>query len=371
MYLERLEVQGFKTFAQKTVLKFPQPNKERHSVTSIVGPNGSGKSNLSDAIRWALGEQSLKILRGKKSEDVIFSGSIGRARSGFAEVSLTFNNEDGAMPIDFKEVTMTRKLHRDGTSAYLLNGQGTRLSDIHLLLAQANVGQRSYSVVGQGMVDHILVATPEERKAFFDDATGVRQFQLKRHEAMLKLKRTYENLTEVELVLNEISPRLRSLKRQVNRLEKREQVETELAELQHNYYSTLWTDLQTNLKTTREQFNQLDAKYRAAENKLKSYERKSTEMEGAEDGKENVDSGLAELQGEYRRQQAERSGMRDKEFEIQKQIELKKVQAEAKWTPLPLPDIIKELDRFIQRDIEFHIFDFFGEYVLGIAGIFG
>ncbi len=348
MYLERLEVQGFKTFAQKTVLKFPKPGKNRHSVTSIVGPNGSGKSNLSDAIRWALGEQSLKILRGKKSEDVIFSGSIGRTRAGFAEVSLTFNNEDGAMPIDFKEVTITRKLHRDGTSAYLLNGQGTRLSDIHLLLAQANVGQRSYSVVGQGMVDHILVATPEERKAFFDDATGVRQFQLKRHEAMLKLKRTYENLTEVELVLNEISPRLRSLKRQVKRLEKREQIEAELTALQHNYYSTLWSDLQTQLKTTREKFNQIDAKYRAAENKLKSYERKSAEMEEQEglEGTEDQEGseGLARLQNEYRRLQAERSKIRDQEFEIQKKIELKKVQAEARWTPLPLPDIIKELE---------------------------
>lgn len=352
MYLERLEVQGFKTFAQKTVLKFPKPNKERHSVTSIVGPNGSGKSNLSDAIRWALGEQSLKILRGKKSEDIIFSGSIGRARAGFAEVSLTFNNEGGVMPIDFKEVTITRKLHRDGTSAYLINGQGTRLSDIHLLLAQANVGQRSYSVIGQGMVDHILVATPEERKVFFDDATGVRQFQLKRHEAMLKLKRTYENLTEVELVLNEIAPRLRSLKRQVNRLEKREQIESELANLQHNYYSTLWSELQTNLKSTREKFNQLDAKYRAAENKLKSFERKSSEMEEQEglEGREGSE-GLARLQNEYRRLQAERSKMRDKEFEIQKQIELKKVQAEAKWTPLPLPDIIKELES-ITADLE-------------------
>ena len=194
MFLQKLELQGFKTFAKKTSLAFHGPKSGDHALTTIVGPNGSGKSNLADAIRWALGEQSLKLLRGKLAEDVIFAGAEGKARAGFAEVSLTFNNEDHTMPIEFTEVTITRRLYRDGTSEYLMNGSAARLQDIQLLLAQANVGQRSYSVIAQGMIDHVLVASPEERKDFFDDATGVKQFQIKRHQAMLKLKRTYENL---------------------------------------------------------------------------------------------------------------------------------------------------------------------------------
>src|SRR3989338_5724536 len=223
MYLEKLELQGFKTFAKKTALMFPRPKNSHKPLTCIVCPNCSGKSNIADGIRWALGEQSLKLLRGKKSEDIIFSGSEGKGRAGFAEVVMTFNNQDGAMPIDFSEVVISRRLYRDGESEYQLNGKSARLSDIQLLLAEANVGQRSYSVVGQGMVDHILIASPEERKDFFDDATGVRQFQIKRREALLKLKRTHENLVDIEMLLNEIEPRMRSLKRQVSRLEQREE----------------------------------------------------------------------------------------------------------------------------------------------------
>ncbi|KKW31676.1 MAG: Chromosome partition protein Smc, partial [Candidatus Uhrbacteria bacterium GW2011_GWA2_52_8d] len=170
MHLTKLELQGFKTFAKKTELSFLPPSSQRCPITAVVGPNGSGKSNLADAIRWVLGEQSLKLLRGKESQDVIFSGSEGKGRAGFAQVSLSLNNEDGSMPIDYTHVTITRRLYRDGTSEYLLNESPVRLADIQLLLAQANVGQRSYSVVGQGMIDHILVSTPEERKSFFDDA---------------------------------------------------------------------------------------------------------------------------------------------------------------------------------------------------------
>ncbi|MCH8049659.1 AAA family ATPase, partial [Patescibacteria group bacterium] len=215
MYLTRLELQGFKTFAKKTAIEFPGPKNSKNALTVIVGPNGSGKSNLADAIRWCLGEQSMKQLRGKKTEDLIFSGAKGRGRAGFAEVTLTFNNENRAMDIDFAEVTITRRFYRDGDSSYLLNGKTTRLQDIQLLLADAGIGQRTYSVIGQGMIDHVLTASPEERKIFFDDATGVRGLQLKRHQSMLKLNKASENLMEVEMLLAEIEPRLRSLKRQV------------------------------------------------------------------------------------------------------------------------------------------------------------
>ena len=343
MYIEKLEIQGFKTFAKKSVLTFPGPKKDKRPGTVvIVGPNGSGKSNLADAIRWVLGEQSLKLLRGKKSEDIVFSGSASKARSGFAEVSLTLNNEDRAMPIEYSQVTITRRLFRDGENEYLLNDTKVRLSDIQLLLAQANVGQRSYSVIGQGMVDHILISSPEERKAFFDDATGVKQFQLKRHESMLKLKRTYENLSEVEMVLQEIEPRLKSLKRQVSRLEKRSAIEQELSLKEIDYYGTLWWKLNDQLTTSRSRHEKINQEKEIVkkdlstiENKVETYEKEQTN---------HKDDQTFALQRQYRDKQKTKAQLRDKQFEIQKQIELNKVKAQSTWSPLPLNKIIDELE---------------------------
>ncbi|MBI4599210.1 chromosome segregation protein SMC [Candidatus Uhrbacteria bacterium] len=349
MHLARLELHGFKTFAQKTGLVFPSTSANGgNAITCIVGPNGSGKSNVADAIRWALGEQSLKLLRGKQSQDVIFSGSAGRGRAGFAEVSLTFDNRERAMPIDFAEVVITRRLYRDGESAYLLNGTETRLSDIRLLLAEANVGQQSYSVIGQGMVDHILLATPEERKAFFDDATGVKPLQLKRHEAMLKLKRTYENLEEVEMLLRELEPRLKSLKRQVNRLEKRGEVEAELRSLQTTYYGSLWWNVQDELLQARGKHQTVGHELAQAQTRIQEAEGRLASAE-AEDDRPPEDAGLLALQKTYRELQQERTRLRDEEFELQRQLELAKVRAQSNWAPLPLSKIIAEVED-IHRD---------------------
>ncbi len=346
MYLTKLELQGFKTFAKKTQLTFLPPRKDAFPITSIVGPNGSGKSNLADAIRWVLGEQSLKLLRGKKSEDVIFSGSNGRSRSGMAEVSMTFNNEKGLMPIDYTEVVITRRLYRDGSSEYLLNESKVRLADIHLLLAQANVGQRSYSVIGQGMIDHILVSTPEERKAFFDDATGVRQFQIKRHESVLKLKRTLANLADVEMLLREIEPRLRSLKRQANRLEKRGEVETKLHFLEMNYYGSQWWQLVDKLTVVKRDFDQATEKIRTERTELKELEVQVEKIEKT-DVKDD-DSGLQTLQQTYRETQRKRDALRSEQFKIEKEIELTKVRAQSNWAPLPLVKIMDEIGMIVE-----------------------
>lgn len=341
MFLSKLEVQGFKTFAKKTSLSFLPPTGDRYPLTSIVGPNGSGKSNLADAIRWVLGEQSMKLLRGKKSEDVIFSGSEGRGRSGFSEVSITLNNEDKMMPIDYSEVTITRRLYRDGNSEYLLNEGAARLADIQLLLAQANVGQRSYSVIGQGMIDHILVSTPEERKSFFDDATGVKPLQLKRHDAILKLKRTLENLTDVEMLVQEIEPRLRSLKRQVSRLSEREEVERELHGLETSYFGTLWWKLVDDLAGVKLQLTAIDGRVKERRDELDVIESRTKAVETSETGE---DAGLAALQKVYREKQRERDTCRQAQFQIEKEIELTKVRAQSNWAPLPLLKIVEEID---------------------------
>lgn len=251
MYLQKLELQGFKSFAHKTTLEF------NRQLTAVVGPNGSGKSNITDAIRWVLGEQSVKLLRGKRAEDVIFAGSDQKSRLGMAEVSLYLNNEDHSAPIDYSEIVVTRRVFRDGQSEYLLNGSAVRLQDIQLLLAQANFGQRTYSVIGQGMVDSILVSSPSDRKEFFEEATGVKQYQLKREQSITKLTATYENLEQAAALMNEIEPRLRSLTRQVKRLERREELERDLRELQKSYYRYRYNELERRRQTTDEQFQEL------------------------------------------------------------------------------------------------------------------
>ncbi len=215
MYLEKLEVQGFKSFANKNKLVFSGLlNKEKKGMTVIVGPNGSGKSNIADAVRWVLGEQSTKLLRSKKSEDVIFSGSDKKSRLNMAEVSLFLNNEEGRYwkknnqnkevdnidaLLSLPEIIITRRVFRDGNSEYLINNNKVRLSDVQMFLAKANFGQKTYSVIGQGMVENFLNTSPSERKAFFDEATGVKQYQIKRDISLNKLENSQENLSKVVL----------------------------------------------------------------------------------------------------------------------------------------------------------------------------
>jgi len=277
MYLEKLEIQGFKSFANKNKLIFSGIlDNEKRGLTAIVGPNGSGKSNVADAVRWALGEQSIKSLRGKKSEDVIFSGSDQKSQLSLAEVSLFLNNEEAVSKNSKKsepsekdnnldqiiascaEIVITRRLFRNGDGEYLLNGNRVRLSDIQMLLAKANFGQKTYSVIGQGMVENFLSSSAAERKDFFDEATGVKQFQIKRDSALNKLEASYENLQQVDMLLVEIRPRLKSLTRQVEKLKRRADIETELKKTQFNYYGFLWQDINNKLNVFNAQFLDLE-----------------------------------------------------------------------------------------------------------------
>jgi len=342
MHLQRLELQGFKTFAKKTALDFSAPKGSKHALTVIVGPNGSGKSNIADAIRWCLGEQSMKMLRGKKSEDIIFSGSTGKSRSGMAEVTMTINNADKAMPVDYTEVVITRRLYRDGQSEYLLNGKSVRLSDIQLLLAQAGVGQRTYTVVGQGMIDHVLTASPEERKIFFDDATGVRGLQIKRHQSMLKLQKASDNLAEVEMLLAEISPRLRSLKRQVKRLEKREVVEVELYEVQNAYFGSSWSELQGELDIIGSKQKKIEDQVTQKQKELDEGDKQLLNLE-QQSSKEDKSELRAKAHDAYKKAQVELNKARQDQFEAERALELAKVKAQSNWSPLPLSNILDEL----------------------------
>lgn len=344
MYLKEMTLQGFKTFAKKTTLQFLEPKANAHGITAIVGPNGSGKSNVADGIRWVLGEQSMKTLRGKATHDVIFSGSDGKNRSGFAEVTVVFGDADKVEGVDTSELSITRRLYRDGESQYQINNQSVRLGDIHMLLAQANVGQKSYAIINQGQIDRVLSATPEERKAFFDDATGVKPLQLKRHKATLKLNRTRDNLVQAELLLEELAPRLRTLKRLVNRLGQREEVETKLHAKQIEYYGTLWNTLQEKMKAELSVFKTHEKGVKeqtAVFQKERDQFKKLEAAEKASEEKPEESAELSALQDRYETLQEKRNKVREDRFEIEKKLELEKAASVSSWTPLPLTKIIE------------------------------
>lgn len=199
MYLQKIEIYGFKSFAEKTVIKF------KNGITAIVGPNGSGKSNIVDAVRWVLGEQSMKSLRGKKSEDIIFNGTQFRKKLGYAEVSIFFSNEDNFFNIDFKEIKITRKLYRSGESEYLINDSSVKLKDIRELLMGTGIGRDGYSIIGQGKIDEILSASSEDRKRIFEEAAGIVKYKYKKQEAEKNLENTENNLIRIRDILYEIN----------------------------------------------------------------------------------------------------------------------------------------------------------------------
>ena len=237
VYLKRLELHGFKSFAPRTVLEFSP------GITSIVGPNGSGKSNVADSIRWVLGEQSMRQLRGKKSDDVIFAGGQGRATMQMAEVGLVLDNSAGWLPSEYSEVTVARRSFRSGDNEYLINGQRVRLKDVLLLLAQARIGHDSYTVIGQGMVDQALSLRAEERRGLFEDAAGIRQFQAQRTDAEQKLTLTQSNLSRLRDIIAEIEPRLGPLAEQARRAREFSGASDELTRLLRIWYRRQWIEL--------------------------------------------------------------------------------------------------------------------------------
>lgn len=232
--LKSIELQGYKTFASKTEFVFGP------SITAIVGPNGTGKSNIADAIRWVLGEQSFSLLRGKRTEDMIFSGSESRSRAGMAGVTITFSNLDAWLPIDYSEVSIGRRAYRDGQNEYLLNGQKVRLRDIQELLAESGLAQRTYTVIGQGMVDAALALRASERRELFEEAAGIGLYRIRREEAQRRLEKTRRNLERVEDILAELRPTLRRLKRQAERAESHGIVREELRSALRQWYGYHW-----------------------------------------------------------------------------------------------------------------------------------
>ncbi|MES2223727.1 MAG: AAA family ATPase [Patescibacteria group bacterium] len=230
MYLKSLEINGFKSFGRKSTLEFKTP------ITSIVGPNGSGKSNVAEAFRFVLGEQSIKSMRGKRGEDLIFNGSTDAGRANRAGVKLVFDNSRKLLNIDFDEVSIERVVFRDGVNEYFINGSKVRLKDISELLAQAHIGSTGHHIISQGEADRILHSNPKERREMIEDALGIKVYQFKIEESSKKLEKTEENIKQVESLRREIAPHLRFLKKQVEKLEKARELKDELVKMAREYF---------------------------------------------------------------------------------------------------------------------------------------
>ena len=226
MYLKRLEMQGFKSFADKTILEF------RPGITGVIGPNGSGKSNISDAIRWILGEQSMKSLRGSKTQDIIFAGTQNRKSLGFAEASLVFDNTDGALPIEFSEVTITRKIYRSGETGYYINKTACRLKDVIELFMDTGIGRDGYSIIGQGKVDEILSNKSEDRRHIFEEAAGIVKYRARKEETEKKLEQTKLNLLRINDIIIEIEGNLEPLQLQSDKAKKYLNLKEELKNIE-------------------------------------------------------------------------------------------------------------------------------------------
>lgn len=267
MRLSQLTISGFKSFARTTTFEFPAP------TSAIVGPNGSGKSNVAEAIRWVLGEQSIKILRGKKGEDLIFNGSPSSPRMGKAAVALTFDNRDHALPLDFNEIKIERKIFRDGANEYYLNDSQVRLKDIIELIARMGLGETKHNIIGQGEVDHTLAAPARERREILEETIGLRLYQLRKREAERKLAETSNNMREVESLVKEIRPHLKFLKIQADRAEKRETVIHELREKLRIYVAG-------EKKAIAEEAKSIKAENDPASERLKAVEKEIREVNG-------------------------------------------------------------------------------------------
>ena len=274
--LKRLEIAGFKSFARKTVLDFSS------SVTSVVGPNGSGKSNVAEAFRFALGEQSMKSMRGKRSEDLIWSGSNMAPRANRAAVTIVFDNTKKIFPkLEFDEVSIERAVFRDGASEYAINGSKVRLRDVQELLASANIGETGHHIISQGEADRILTAAPRERRSMLEDALGLKVFEFKKQEAERKLERTEENVAQVEALRREIAPHIRFLAKQVERLERAEELAKELRAACQTYFAIEEAYITFERERTETRLRSVSEKLATLEAELAVFEeRVTTDTEG-------------------------------------------------------------------------------------------
>ena len=273
MRLKRLEIQGFKSFGQPVSLEFGP------GITAIVGPNGSGKSNISDALRWVLGEQSIESLRGSRMEDIIFAGSDGKRPLGMAEVRLTLDNSEGFLPLDYAEVTVARRVYRSGESEFFINKQNCRLRDIQDLFTDTGLGRESYAVVGQGQIDQVLSVRSEDRRVLLEETAGIVKYRQRKDEALRKLEETSVDLLRVTDVLHELEGQLGPLEEQAKQARLYLSLSEQLREAELDYYHLTWEALARRLAKAEEDYQRLQIEFEQARLHLEDLEDNVAELE--------------------------------------------------------------------------------------------
>ena len=287
MYLKRLELQGFKSFADKTVLEF------KPGITSVIGPNGSGKSNISDSIRWVLGEQSMKSLRGTKSEDIIFAGTQNRKSLGYAEASIVIDNSDGKLPIEYSEVTVTRKIFRSGETGYFINKSPCRLKDVLELFMDTGIGKDGYSIIGQGKIDEILSNKSEDRRHIFEEATGIVRYRTRKVESEKKLEQTKLNLLRINDIISEIEANIDPLKIQSEKAKQFLKLREELKNIEVGLFIYRIEEYREKLQKLITDIEIMENQQKDETNKLEALQKNKEELKLAVD---NITIEIEELQ---------------------------------------------------------------------------
>jgi len=304
MFLRRLELQGFKSFAEKISLDLS------HGITAIVGPNGSGKSNITDSLRWLLGEREARNLRGGKAEDLIFAGTKDRSRMGMAQATLYFDNSSNFFPVDYKEVSISRRVSRDGNSEILLNKSEIRLKDVVDFFAKSRMGARGLSIVNQGESDIFINATPLERREMIEEILGLKEYQIKKSEANRRLKNTGFNLEKAKALIDELTPHLRLLKKQVSRYEGREEMARELNDLESRYYGSRFKTLKKDISSLEPSTKETEAEFKKQEEVVKKLE---TEITGVRQSEPEANEKIKSIQ-------EKRRVLLDRKFSSQKDL---------------------------------------------------
>ena len=359
MYLKRLELQGYKTFATKTEFEFDS------GITAIVGPNGSGKSNIADALRWVMGEHRYRTLRAKRGDEMIFAGGQGRARVGMAEVTLTLDNSTGWLPIDYAEVTIQRRTNRSGETRYSLNGSRARRKDIVELLTKGGVSSNTYTIIGQGAADASLNMRPEERRLILEEAAGIAIHQDKRDQALSKLQDTQNNILRANDIINEIAPRLKRLSKQAERAREYQEASKRLKGLLETWYSYRWHRAQEESRVAEQEEQSRHDKLNAERQRLEEFSRQidqvrrlRAELRGQLGGwhseSAKLHSHLEGLQRELAVKQERRRLIRQRSHEIQQ--ELSPLEASRGTREQRIEELESELERLAedrrQRDSE-------------------
>src|SRR5213595_3059672 len=302
MYLKNITVLGFKSFADKTTLNF-QPG-----LTAVVGPNGCGKSNVLDAVRWVLGEQSAKALRGGEMADVIFDGTETRKPLGFGEVSLTFTNCGSELGVDWHDVRVTRRVYRDGNSEYLLNKTVCRLRDIQSLFADTGVGRSAYSIMEQGKIDLILSSRPEDRRAVFEEAAGITKYKTQNREALRKLEATEANLLRIGDIIKEVKRQIGSLQRQAGKARRYQALHADLQVLDTHHSRRQLDSLEAEAEHARAEMGRLHDAEQEAHAKIEASE---NDLAAKRRSLDQVDGEIGDARAEVQRLQSEMAGLRN------------------------------------------------------------